>query len=142
MESNYLKQRRAMKLQGKTSTSEKKAEAKIKGVYFANQVAQAPKHCENCGAPLAGTKSINPSAIVAHILPKSKKTGCPSVALHPLNKFYACGDCHTDYDNARAKDVQNMPIFPVLVERVAAFYDDIAPEERRRVPAHFRPKDK
>lgn len=126
----------------KPTNKEKREEAKVKGAFFANAVAAAPKSCENCGASLGGTKAINPAAIVAHILPKSPKSGCPSVALHPLNKFYACGDCHTDYDNASAKEVQNMAIYPTLVIRVAAFYDEIAPEERRRVPDHFKPGKK
>lgn len=128
-----------MKLTGAKPEGVKKQEKKAQGVYFADQVAKAPKCCENCGKSLAGTKAINPAAIVAHIVPKSEKQGCPSVALHPSNRWYACGDCHTNYDNKGAAFVQAMPIFPTLVERVKLFYDEIEPAERRRVPAYFRP---
>ncbi len=135
----YWKQRQEMKLKGPKPEAVKRQEKKAKIAFFANGVLQAPGNCENCGNPLGGTKSINPAAIVAHILPKSEKSGCPSVALHPLNKWYACGDCHTDYDNKGAAYVKSMPIFPVLVARVALFYDEIEDKERRRVPVYFRP---
>lgn len=139
----YWMQRRDLKL-GKKSDAEKKKdekeEKKAKGVFFANQILKAPSRCEECNNSLAATKAINPTAIVAHIIAKSKTSGCPSVALHPLNKVYLCGDCHTDMDNKGAEHVQKMKVFPVMKERVAAFYDEIEPSERRRVPVYFRPK--
>jgi hypothetical protein len=135
----YWQQRQEMKLKGPKPEAVKRKEQTAKVAFFANGVLQAPKNCENCGNPLAGTKAINPAAIVAHILPKSKTSGCPSVALHPLNKWFACGDCHTDYDNKGAAFVQSMPIFSILKERVAQFYDEIEPNEKRKVPEYFRP---
>lgn len=135
----YLEQRREMKLKGPAPKKVTREMAKAKGVYFAAQIDQAPQHCENCKKHLAGTKAINPAAIVCHILPKSPKTGVPSVALHPKNRWFGCGDCHTDYDNKGAKFVQSMAIFPVLKERVADLWQDIEPAERRRVPAYFKP---
>jgi hypothetical protein len=135
----YWQQRRDQKLKQPPSKTEEREKKEAKGVFFADQVQKAPAKCENCGKSLAGTKAINPAAIVAHILAKSKTNGCPSVALHPLNKFYACGDCHTDYDTKGAAFVQSMPIFPTLKERVAQFYHEISPAEKRRVPEYFRP---
>lgn len=136
----YWQQRRELKLKGAKPEGVKKAEKKAKGVYFADQIAKAPSTCENCGKSLAGTKAINPAAIVAHILPKSEKSGCPSVALHPQNRWYACIQCHTDYDTKGAEFVTKMPIFVTLKERVAKFWDEIERTERRRVPTYFRPK--
>lgn len=133
----FWQQLRDKKLQGKTSMEEIRAGKAAKGTFFANQIANAPKCCENCGKPLTGTKSINAAAIVCHIIPKGK-AGCPSVATHPMNRWFGCGDCHTDYDNKGAKFVQNMPIFETLRERVKVFYKKIAPAERRRVPLYFR----
>lgn len=135
----YWQQRRDMKLKKPPTKTEEREKKQAKGVYFADQIQKAPSKCENCGGSLTGTKAINAAAIVAHILAKSKTSGCPSVALHPLNKWYACGDCHTDYDNKGAAFVQTMPIFQTLKERVAQFYNDIEPTERRRVPVYFRP---
>lgn len=140
MENRYLKERFLLKLNGKKPEGVKRAEKQAKGVYFADQIANSPKVCEECGKSLAGTKVINPAAMIAHILPKSEKQGCPSVALHPLNKFYACIQCHTNFDSKGAEFVQSMKIFPKLVERVSQFYGEIAANERRRVPVYFRPK--
>jgi hypothetical protein len=137
----FWQQLRDHKLKAPKPAAVKRQEKEAKGAFFADAVLKAPKCCENCGKSLAGTKAISPSAIVCHILPKSEKTGFPSVALHPMNKWYGCGDCHTDYDNKGAEFVQSMPIFPALVERVAIFYNQIAPAEQRRVPAYFRPKE-
>jgi hypothetical protein len=140
MQIPYWQQRQKIKLGIKPTDQEAKADKAAKGVYFANQILTAPKCCENCGADLAGTKAINPAAIVAHILPKNKKSGCPSVALHPMNKVYLCGDCHTNMDTKGAAFVKKMKVFPLMVQRVAAFYSEIALPELRRVPEYFRPK--
>jgi hypothetical protein len=139
----YWQQRRDLKLGKKTPAEQNKAdkvEREATSQFFKEQIAKAPTKCENCGAHLGGTKAINAAAVVAHILPKSKKTGCPSVSRNPLNKWYACGACHTDYDTKGAAFVKKMPIFRTLQERVAQFYKEIAPEELRRVPEYFRPK--
>jgi len=135
----YWQQRQQLKLKGTTPEKVKREQKAAKGRFFVDQIKQAPKCCEECGKPLAGTIAINPAAIVAHIIPKSPTNGCPSVATHPLNRWFGCGDCHTDYDNRGAKFVKAMKVFPMLKERVALFYDEIAPAERRKVPAYFVP---
>lgn len=135
----YWQQRQALKLAGATTPKEERKKKEGKKEFFREQLAKAGGHCENCGASVLSTMAINPNAIVAHILPKSGKSGLPSVATHPLNVWIACGDCHTNYDNKGAAFVQNMPIFEELKKRVAKFYNKIAQEERRRVPVYFRP---
>lgn len=135
----YWKQRQALKLAGPVPKKEQKEKKKEKKEFFRDQLAKAKGHCENCGANVLSTVAINPNAIVAHIIPKSGKQGCPSVATNPLNVWIACGDCHTNYDNKGAAYVQNMPIFEELKKRVEKFYRKIEPEERRRVPVYFRP---
>lgn len=136
----YWQQRQQLKLQGPKPKGVERKEKAEKAQFFKDQLVNAPKYCENCKKPLAGTMAINPSAVVAHILPKNKTSGCPSVATHPNNRWYACGDCHTDYDNKGADFVQTMPIFPELKVRVASFYHQIDPAERRRVPVYLRPR--
>jgi hypothetical protein len=135
----YWQQRRDLKLGGKKPEPIKRQEKAAKGVYFASKIKGAPTTCENCGADLGPTKAINAAAIVCHILPKSEKNGCPSVALHPDNMWYGCIQCHTDYDNKGANHVIHMHIFNTLKERVAQFYNEIDPKERRRVPEYFLP---
>jgi 5-methylcytosine-specific restriction endonuclease McrA len=142
MESRYLLERRALKLKGPKTAKEEKADAQAKGDFYRDQAAQAPKKCEECGQPLAGTMAINPAAVVAHILPKRREGGCPSVALHKNNRFFACGNCHTNYDQKGATYVQNMSIFEVLKKRVATFYHLIPENEVQNVPAYFRPEEK
>ncbi len=109
------------------------------GIYFANQILVSPKSCEECGASLASLKAFLPSAIVAHILPKRDRYGFPSVATHPQNRWFACGDCHTDYDNKGIEFASRMKIVPVLRERVAAFWNDLTTAEQRRVPDFLKP---
>lgn len=133
----YWQQRRELKLKGPKPASVVREERKAKGAWYANQIKQAAKNCENCGTPLAGTKAVIASAIIAHILPKKQ---FPSVALHPLNRWFACGDCHTNHDQKGAKFVQSMPVFPILKLRVKEFYHLIEREERRRVPVYFKPE--
>lgn len=136
----FWQQLRDKKLGGNLSPADEKKAKKSKGEFFKDQIAHGPKCCENCGGSLAGTKAINPAAIVAHILPKNPKTGFPSVAENFNNIWFACGECHTNYDNMGTAFVKKMKVFPLLVERVARFYDQIDPAERRRVPEYFRPK--
>jgi 5-methylcytosine-specific restriction endonuclease McrA len=135
----YWQQRQALKLAGAVPKKEERKKKEEKKEFFRDQQAKAGGHCENCGASVLSTVAVNPNAIVAHIVPKSPKQGCPSVATHPLNCWIACGECHTNYDNKGAAYVQNMPIFEELKRRVSKFYNKIAPEERRRVPVYFRP---
>jgi 5-methylcytosine-specific restriction endonuclease McrA len=135
----YWQQRQALKLGGPPPKKVEREKKQEKKEFFRDQLAKAKGQCENCGASVLGTVAINPAAIVAHILPKSGKSGLPSVATNPLNVWIACGDCHTNYDTKGAAYVQNMPIFEELKKRVAKFYHKIAADERRRVPVYFRP---
>lgn len=135
----YWQQRQALKLGGPTPKKVERQKKEEKKEFFRDQLAKAGGNCENCGASVLATVAINPNAIVAHILPKSGKQGCPSVATNPLNVWIACGDCHTNYDNKGAAYVQNMPIFEELKRRVSKFYKKITEAERRRVPVYFRP---
>lgn len=139
MESRYLQGRRAMKLRGADSPKDKKEKRSEKGEFYSSQIAQAPAKCEECGGSLAAVKAINAAAIVAHIIPKRKNGGCPSVSTHKNNRFYGCEKCHHNFDNKGAAFVQNMSIFEVLKQRVQTFYHLIPESEAMNVPQHFRP---
>lgn len=147
MISRYLLERRAMK-SAPAKTGKEKSEGKKAKKEFYTQHEAPPDlvgkekicHCENCNRNLGATMAINPSAVICHILPKRKDCGCPSVALHKNNKWFGCGDCHTDYDNKGAAYVQNMSIFEVLKARVATFYHLIPQNEIGNVPEYFKPK--
>jgi hypothetical protein len=135
----YWQQRREMKLTGRPTRAEEKKEKKEKSDFFANSIKQAPDHCQNCKKPLAPTKAISKAAVVAHILPKSKKQGVPSMATHEMNKVFLCGNCHTNMDNQGCDFILTMSILPLLRTRVAVMWPEIPANERRRVPECLRP---
>lgn len=132
MSMDYLKFRRELKLKGKPPANVKREAKTAKGVFFASQIAAAPAKCENCRESLRETKAINPAAIVAHIVPKSK---FPSVATHPNNRMYLCDTCHGKYDNGSTKEIQAMNCFQVAVERLKTFVKLIT--EKRGLPKCF-----
>lgn len=124
----------------KLATSKKPAEVKrdIKKslkAWYEMQDTQAPACCENCGASLISTINFMPRAHICHIVEKSPINGCPSVATHPLNRWFGCLDCHTIYDNQPAEVVAEMKIIPILRNRMRKVYPEIADNEKRRVPA-------
>lgn len=108
-------------------------------VWFNVQASMAPANCENCKASLRSTINFHPRAHIAHIVPKTKEGGCPSVATHPLNRWFACKQCHDAYDGESAEVVATMAVIPICRERLSKFYADIAPDEVRRVPAYLLP---
>lgn len=138
----YWQQRRESKL-GKVLTPQQERQEKkdALSVWFEMQATMAPAKCENCDRNLSTTISFHPRAHICHILPKTKDGGCPSVATHPLNRWFGCLDCHTAYDRESADVVETMRVVTVCRERVSKFYKDIAPDELRRVPEFLRPKD-
>lgn len=138
---SYLEQRREMKLNGKKPEQVKRLEKLEKAKFFQDSIKQAPRKCQECGNSLAATIAINAAAIVAHILPKRKNGGCPSVANHPLNKVYLCGDCHTNMDNKGARFVTKMKLFAFMKDCVAKMWAVIAPEEQKNVPEYFKPSE-
>lgn len=119
----------------KTSLDEKRK--KELGVFFAKQILQIPEHCEECGTNLGGWKHFNAKAIIAHILPKRKTFGFPSVATHPMNRMFFCVPCHTDFDNKGSDHVKKMKSLKIIKERLQEFYSELTEEEQNRVPEHF-----
>lgn len=74
-------------------------------------------------------------ASTAHILPKRKQYGCPSVATHPANKLFLgaeCG-CHYRYDSSWQAASQ-MIIWPMAIIAFEEMYPFIYFEERKNIP--------
>jgi hypothetical protein len=74
-------------------------------------------------------------AACAHILPKRKNFGFPSVATHDLNFLIlgaGCG-CHSKYDNSW-DDASKMKVWPIAVERFKLIYPNINPSEHKYLP--------
>lgn len=93
--------------------------------------------CQECGAVIP--YYLRHSS-VAHVLPKKKDYGFPSVATHPQNAIElgpgaVCG-CHTKYDNSWLS-ASKMKIFPLAKEKFKLIEPFIAEEERKRIPEIF-----
>lgn len=137
--SRYLLYRQGLKLKA-PHTSDEKATAKrekkdARGAFYVEQSLKSPGKCENCGMSLGPTIAFHPRAHICHILPKEL---FPSVETNEHNKFFGCLNCHTCWDNAIAeKDyyiIEEMPILKTVRNRLAQFINDVAEEERRRIP--------
>ena len=101
--------------------------------YVATIIRQDPR-CWNCRNQIPPAFYRMSSA---HIIPKRKDYGCPSVATHPLN-FLVLGPqcCHPLYDRSW-DDAEKMPVFKLAKQRFKLFADKIAPEEAKNVPDCF-----
>lgn len=99
--------------------------------FFEDQVKLIPSRCENCGGPIRFT-AAGKKAHVAHIIPKRH---FKSVQAQPLNRWFGCIDCHTDYDNKGWSYAVTMAVWPKVVERFQAFMDKIKPGELKHLPA-------
>lgn len=138
----YWQQRRDLKNKaphGKgEKEKEKKDDKKQKADWFGAQTVQAPSKCENCKNSLKSTISFHPRGHIAHIVKKTKQGGCPSVATHPMNRWFGCISCHTGYDKAMDEgdyyEVIQMAVWPLIVERFKQVFPHIVATEIKNVP--------
>jgi hypothetical protein len=90
--------------------------------------------CSHCGNPSTKKDDDKFHFSIAHILPKSH---FPSVANHPDNWVELCfwgNSCHTNMDN-KTLDIIDMNCFDEIITKFSRMFNDIAPEEKRRIPA-------
>ncbi len=95
----------------------------------------AHPYCMECGAfiPAAFYR-----AATAHVLPKRKEFGFPSVASNIINRLFlgaGCG-CHNKYDRSW-QDAATMKVFPHAVEIFKLLYPSIDPAEHKNIPKVF-----
>ncbi|MEO7016532.1 MAG: hypothetical protein ABI067_08305, partial [Leifsonia sp.] len=92
-------------------------------VFFGHQILQIPPRCENCNQPFVGYTKEQLRGIIAHILPKSLKSGFPEVSIHPQNRLFLgtkCG-CHNSFDNKGAEDRSKMGCYELALQRFDQF---------------------
>ena len=123
---------------GKKHNVEKREYKKDLNVYFASQILQIPATCENCGGDIRWQREKHPRALVAHILPKRKQGGFPSVSMHPQNRVFLCPDCHTQMDNKGAEYAENMRCLPIMRQRFAEFKNCLTAHDLQRVPSYLK----
>lgn len=117
----------------------KSQKKKALGIFFASQLLEVSKNCEECGTDLTyWIKSKFWRAIIAHILPKRETGGFPSVAMHPRNRMFYCPDCHTDFDNKGSDHVSKMRSLPIMRQRYLEFKDCLTIAEQQRVPDYLK----
>lgn len=103
-----------------SATKEQKAAL---NVFFASESLIIPPACENCLKPLKLNNAFERRSVIAHILPKSDKSGFPTVATHLKNRMFLgkwCG-CHGNWDNKDAAARQKMNCYPLAIERFRKF---------------------
>jgi hypothetical protein len=114
----------------------KKEVKKSLSVFYLEQIAKAPKLCEECGKGLRSSMCINPRAIICHILPKRTEM-FPSVATNSDNVFFGCNDCHHAFDNKGEDFIVKMKIYPILLERVAKLLPFMPDKELNKIPEYL-----
>lgn len=131
---NNAKENEAKKKKnGKTANKNKTA--KEMNLFFASQIPDIPNFCENCGDSLRWQKQNNFKSIIAHILPKRKVGGFPSVATNPNNRVFLCLICHHNMDDLGKDFVLKMNCFDLIIERLRKFVHLI--KENKELPNDF-----
>lgn len=116
----------------KTSKSEKNSRiaAQNNGLtvdqWFSEQIAIMPRNCENCSETLYRNAIWGCRTYIAHIVPKRS---FESVTVHPMNRLFLCGDCHTNFDRKGSDYIVGMTCWPVAVQRFNSFKHMIQPFE-------------
>lgn len=104
--------------------------------WYSDRMQECTGKCENCGEPIWVSDR---HSSIAHVLPKRKNHGFPSVATHPLNKLELgprCG-CHNKYD-VSWWSAKKMKIFPKATEIALQLYPLLTREEQARFPEVFQ----
>jgi hypothetical protein len=89
-------------------------------------------NCWECGVHIPATYF---RAATAHVLPKRKEYGFPSVSVHPKNYLIlgaGCG-CHDRYDRSW-EDASKMKIWGEAVKRFKEIYPFIKESEHKNIP--------
>jgi hypothetical protein len=111
-------------------------QGKTMSEWFLERRAEMVGVCCNCGNKTAKHSDAFFVFSIAHILPKSRNSGFPSVGQHPDNWFELCMNCHTAYDSSWATAAK-MPCFAIALKKFKRFGHLIAIPERRRIPEYF-----
>jgi ssDNA-binding Zn-finger/Zn-ribbon topoisomerase 1 len=93
-----------------------------------------PRACENCGTHLHAKTLREAKFFICHIVPKKH---FKSVMVHPLNRWFGCWQCHSDYDRTWTKAV-TMTVWPTVCIRFNEFMSLIKDTELRHLPDALR----
>jgi hypothetical protein len=127
----------AAKRKAKGITSDAYGDKRAVDRWFQEQINQMPDRCEECNERLYNYAPHALRSFVAHVVPKRKVYGCPSVKMHPMNRLFLCTPCHTNYDTWGADKVTQMNCYRLAVERFLLLCGAIAEQEWKNVPGHL-----
>jgi len=106
--------------------------------WFDARIAEAKEHpfCEECGCSVANQLNSKDNwvrrASIAHIFPKRKIGGFPSVSCHEFNWVLLCIDHHHSLDSSWDA-ARKMKVWPMVVDKARLFSDTIT-EPRGKIP--------
>lgn len=91
-----------------------------------------PEHIQMVGQKL---KLSGYRIATAHVLPKRKEYGFPSVSSNPINKLILADSCghHSMYDSSWEK-AATMKVWPLAIEIFKKLYPLIAAAEKKNIP--------
>lgn len=117
-------------IKSKPNTGNKEEKQKL-NVFFASQLLDIPKTCENCGERLDRSNPFAIRSQTCHILPKSK---FKSIATNPQNKVFMCcfHGCngHGNWDNLDAEKRKSMKVYTLAIERFRTFENELTQSEK------------
>jgi len=99
-------------------------------LWFSDRRKEMIGGCENCGKRSCKDNEKFWKWSIAHVLPKSI---FKSVNKSQFNWIELCVDCHNTYDRDW-ETASKMPVFKLAIEKFNLFKDQIAEEEKRRIP--------
>lgn len=102
-------------------------------LWFRSAALELSKHpyCEECGAYIPQEFY---RAATAHILPKKKEYGFPSVATHPLNKLFLGAGCGCHNKSHRWDTFSKMKVWEKAVANFLEIYRHIHNDEIKNIP--------
>jgi hypothetical protein len=102
--------------------------------WFQDRRTEMTGYCHHCGNVSSRDDDRYYKFSLAHILPKNI---FKSIKTHPLNSVELCfwnNSCHTNFDH-KTLDLMDLNCFHEVIEKFIAMYPDIAPNERKYIPA-------
>lgn len=120
----------ALKIRKDAAIENKSSELELFFHLAAIELANKP-YCAECNQFIP---SAYYRAATAHILPKKKEYGFPSVAAHPKNKLFLGAGCGCHNKTHRWDTFAKMKVWPLAVEAFKEIYPYIAENEKKNIP--------
>lgn len=103
-------------------------------IWFAEQIAIMPRHCENCDEILNPYAPWRAKAYIAHILEKSK---FKTVSTAPENRLFLCVNCHGNWDRLPDRRT-GMRCYLLALQRATTFIHLVPDTQINRAHEYLR----